>query len=64
MINSNVALLNVVGTGALQNTQGEELPIRYTRATWVLVKEAGNWIIAALRVLPSEDDLVIRRDNR
>ena len=64
MITPDVALLNVVGTGAPPKTEGEQSRLRYTRATWVVVREDGDWLIAALRVLPSEDDRIIRNSGR
>ncbi len=60
MMAPNVALINITGTAAVQQTDAEP-PIRYARATWVVVRKAGKWLISALRVLPSEEDHVIRR---
>jgi uncharacterized protein (TIGR02246 family) len=63
MINPDVALLNVVGTGAPEKVESEQAPLRYARGTWVLVREAGDWLIDALWVLPSKDDRIIRRSG-
>ena len=61
MIESDVALVNVIGTGAVNNATDRPGSDRYTRATWLLVRQEGRWLIAALRVLPSEYDLITRR---
>lgn len=55
-----VALITLTVTGADPQSDTELLPVRYTRATWVVVREEGKWLIAALRVFPSEDDRIIR----
>jgi uncharacterized protein (TIGR02246 family) len=60
MMSDNVALIDFTATGAVFGTEEQLLPVRRTRATWVVVREDGDWLIAALRVLPSEDDRVIR----
>jgi uncharacterized protein (TIGR02246 family) len=60
MISPAVALINVIGTGAGLQADAEPLPVRYTRATWVVIRQEGDWLIAALRVLLSEDDRLIR----
>jgi uncharacterized protein (TIGR02246 family) len=64
MINPDVALLNVVATGVPLKSEGAQSRLRYARARWVVVREAGEWLIAALRVLPSEDDRIIRNITR
>jgi len=61
MITHDVALINITGTGAALQADTEPPPIRYARATWVIVREKGVWRIASLRVLPSEEDRIIRR---
>ncbi len=60
MIESDVALLNVIGTGAPNNATIQPNSVRYARATWLLVREEGRWLIAALRVLPSDFDQITR----
>ena len=62
-INDDVAQVNFTVTGAISGTENEPQPLRQTRAMWVLVREAGQWRIAAVRVLPSKDDRVIRRNG-
>jgi len=64
MIEPDVAVISVRGTGAPNESGGKMLPTRYTRATWVVVREAGEWKIEALWVLPSEEDQIIRRSSR
>jgi len=64
MISENVALLNVTATGAMPDGTDKLQPVRHARATWVVVREDGEWLIAALRLLPSEDDRVIRGQGR
>lgn len=61
MLTPDVALVNLVATGAPPDAEAPVGPVRYTRATWVVVREGTEWRIAALWVLPSEDDRVIRR---
>jgi len=60
MMSDNVALLDFTATGATSEPMDELLPVRAARATWLVVREDGQWRIAALRVLPSENDRVIR----
>jgi ketosteroid isomerase-like protein len=64
MMADDVALLNVIGTRATLEATDQLVPTRETRATWVLRREDGKWLIAALRVLPSENDRVIRVSGR
>ena len=60
-IGPGVVLVNVTGTGDVRAPAVDQpIPLRYTRATWVLTAEAGEWRIAQLLVLPSEDDDIIR----
>jgi len=64
MIAPDVALVNITATAAARQADSEPSPVRYARATWVLVREDGEWLIAALRVLPSEEDRIIRAESR
>ena len=64
MMGDDVALLNLIATGATLEATDQPVPIRHARATWVLVREDGEWLIAALRVMPSEKDRVIREPGR
>ncbi len=61
MITPDIALINITATAAAWPAESEPTPIRYARATWVIVREESKWLIASLRVLPSEEDRVIRR---
>ncbi len=61
MIDSDVALLNIIATGNPLNGESDQQSLRYARGTWILVKEAGDWLIAALRVVPGTDDLIHRK---
>jgi uncharacterized protein (TIGR02246 family) len=62
-ISDDVVQVNVTGTGALPETNGELRPLRQTNAMWVLVREGSDWLIAALRVLPGKDDRIIRKSD-
>ena len=64
VMSDNAAILNVTATGATSDATGQLSPARWARATWVLVREDGEWLIGALRVLPSEDDRVTRESDR
>jgi uncharacterized protein (TIGR02246 family) len=64
MMSDNVALLSLTATGATSEASDQLLPVRRARATWVVVRENGAWLIAALRVFPSEDDRVIREHEQ
>jgi uncharacterized protein (TIGR02246 family) len=59
-ISDNVVQANFTVTGAIPGTEDNLEPLRQTRATWILVRESGKWLITALRVMPSQDDRVIR----
>lgn len=63
MMAPDVALLEITATAAARQADARPSPVRYARATWVVVREAGEWRIASLWVLPSEDDRVIRRSG-
>lgn len=57
MITPEVALINIDSTTAGRHATGEELSTRLARGTWMMVRRAGDWRIAALRGLPAEDDV-------
>lgn len=59
MMSEDVALLNFTVTGAMVDAANQLRPVRWARATWVILRQNGKWRIAALRVLPSEDDRVV-----
>ncbi len=57
-LTDDVVQVNLTATG----TNGGELrPIRQAAAMWILTRQGGTWRIAALRVMPGEDDRLIRR---
>ena len=64
MITPDIARINITATAAAKKPVAEQSPRRYARATWVVVRQAGEWKIAALWVLPSEEDRIIRRSSR
>ena len=58
-IADDVALANVeTKTGGLDSL-GIELPTRKARGTWLLHRQNGNWLISAIRGMPTERDSVI-----
>ena len=64
MITPDIARINITATAAAKKPVTKQSPLRYARATWVVAREAGEWKIAALWVLPSEEDRIIRRSSR
>lgn len=64
MVSADVALVNVIGTGAPLEHTAQREPLRTARGTWILTRSDGEWRMASLRVLPSEADRVIRRSTR
>jgi len=64
MMADDVALLNIIGTGEPLDAGGRLVPTRAARATWVILRQDGEWRVAALRMLPGEEDRVIRRIGR
>ena len=57
LITREVALINVASETGGSDSQGRELPTRLARGTWVLVREADDWFISALRGQPAEGDV-------
>jgi len=61
IITDAVLLINVSTTTWGYDDQGKELQSRKFRGTWVLHKQQnGNWLIAAMLGLPTEEDRIIR----
>lgn len=58
-ITADVALLNVRTTTGGKTDLGE-LPARRARGTWVMVRRDGEWLVAAMRGMPTEQDRLIR----
>lgn len=63
MMAPEVALINITATAAAGQADARPLPVSYARATWVVVREAGERLIAAFCVLPSEEDRIIRESG-
>jgi len=61
LIAPDIGVLNVTTTTGGRNAQGEELPERKARGTWVVVHERDTWRISAMRGMPTEQDQIIRR---
>jgi len=59
-IEPDVILLNITATGDRGSSNDARPPVRYARATWIVTRASGEWRIAALWLLPSEDDVIIR----
>lgn len=49
-----VAVINTVATTGGRTAQGKALAPSTDRGTWVVVQKNGRWLIAALRVYPTE----------
>lgn len=64
MVSADVALVNVIGTGAPFEHTAQVEALRTARGTWILTRANGEWRMASLRVLPSEADRVIRTSTR
>lgn len=61
MLAPNIALINITATGVEGSQSGDQPPpVRYARATWVIIRGANGWRISALWVLPSKEDRVNR----
>jgi uncharacterized protein (TIGR02246 family) len=65
-VTSDVALVNFIVTGASVEARAQPVPVRYTRATWLLAREGdgSGWLLTAVWVLPSEEDDIIRGFGR
>jgi uncharacterized protein (TIGR02246 family) len=57
LITPAVALINISSVTGNSDSEGRELPTRLARGTWVLVREADNWLISAMRGQPAEGDV-------
>lgn len=63
-IATDVVVLNVRTTTGGRTDQGTGLPARRARGTWVVVQQGGDWFIAALRGMPTEQDRIIRSHDQ
>lgn len=59
-ITANVALVNIETITGGQDKNGVELRSRKARGTWVLHRQNGEWLITAMRGMPSLEDRIIR----
>lgn len=59
-LTGDVALINVRTTTGGRTDQGVELAARRFRGTWVVVREDSDWLIAAMRGLPTLQDRILR----
>jgi uncharacterized protein (TIGR02246 family) len=59
-IGTDVALVNVRTTTGGRTREGLELLPRRARGTWILVRQDGEWLISAMRGMPTEQDRLIR----
>lgn len=57
LIAPNVALVNVDSRTEGNGSDGQALPVRLARGTWVVVREGGVWQISALRGFPAEGEV-------
>jgi uncharacterized protein (TIGR02246 family) len=60
IIAPDVALINLETTTGRKDNQDKELTKRKARGTWVLHQQNGNWLIVAMRGMPTEGDQIIR----
>ena len=57
VIAEGVALVNVNTRTGGREGEGDELPTRLARGTWIVVQRDGQWLISALRGFPAEGDV-------
>lgn len=57
VITPEVVLVNVDSTTAGRESNGQELPTRLARGTWVVSRHSSGWQITALRALPAAGDV-------
>jgi len=59
-ITVDVTVLNVRTTTGGRESRGSDLIARRARGTWVLVRQGDDWLIAAMRGMPTEQDRIVR----
>jgi|GEM_PF-872782 len=64
VITPEVALINVATTTAGLNNVGQELLNRFARGTWIVVRKDDEWLISAMRGLPTKHDRIIRASDK
>jgi uncharacterized protein (TIGR02246 family) len=52
-----VAVVNIDSRTGGRSSNGQELPTRLARGTWVMVRQSEGWLISALRALPVEGEM-------
>ncbi len=60
---ADVAVVNVTTTTGGRNERGEALPSRRFRGVWVLHHQRGEWLISAMRGVPTEEDSVVLNES-
>lgn len=60
IIATGVTLINIGTTTGGKDNDGNEFLARKARGTWVLLNQNGNWLISAMRGMPTEEDQIIR----
>lgn len=63
MATADVGWINITVTAA-EKPDLNQSPIKCSRATWVVIRTADEWKIAALWILPSLEDRIIRESDR
>jgi uncharacterized protein (TIGR02246 family) len=58
-IAEDVVIANIETTTGGRDTLGVELQTRKARGTWLLQRQNGNWLISAIRGMPTERDSII-----
>ena len=59
-ISDDVAIINITTTTGGKDSTGKELLNRKARGTWVVHQQNGDWLIEAMRGMPTEEDQIIR----
>ena len=57
LVTPDVVLANIISLTRGGSGDDETLPARHARGTWVMVKQDGEWRIAAMRGLPAEGEV-------
>lgn len=63
LLTADVALVNITSTTGGRDTLGQQLLIRKARGTWVLHQQNGNWLISAMRGMPTDKDSVVLKTS-
>lgn len=60
IMTDDIAIINIITTTGGKDKQGNVLLKRKARGTWVMYRQNGDWLIAAMRGMPTEEDQIIR----